>query len=149
MLWHGDTKSKMFNWFKSEEEMNDKAVVVPGPQGLPGRTGATGPVGPKGEKGDTSTGDNLDLLKLAFQIEESKNRRKVFYVDVGNLPKAKAEEYVRNVMEKFGQPAHMGDYFLPRREGGRGTEVASLPSADITVEAVLETANKLKNFLNG
>ncbi len=70
--------------------------------------------------------------------------RRLFYIDVGNLPKAKAEQYLRDVMARYRtqvsyNPANgeindgkkfmsmLEDYWLPRREGGRGTEVSTLP----------------------
>ena len=70
--------------------------------------------------------------------------RRLFYIDVGNLPKAKAEQYLRDVMARYrtkisydqntGQikddkkyMSMLEDYWLPRREGGRGTEVSTLP----------------------
>jgi Bacteriophage T4-like portal protein (Gp20) len=90
---------------------------------------------------------NIEFLKMALEIEASKNQKMVFYVDVGNLPKKKAEEYVQDLMtqhkEKVGNKE--SDYWLPRREGGRGTELNSLPGR-VTLDAVLETAQKLKDF---
>ena len=70
--------------------------------------------------------------------------RRLFYIDVGNLPKAKAEQYLRDVMSRYrtrisynSQTGEINDgkrflsmledYWLPRREGGRGTEVSTLP----------------------
>lgn len=70
--------------------------------------------------------------------------RRLFYIDVGNLPKHKAESYLRDVMARYrtkisydqqtgeirDEKKHMSmleDYWLPRREGGRGTEVSTLP----------------------
>ena len=70
--------------------------------------------------------------------------RRLFYIDVGNLPKAKAENYLRDVMARYrtkisydqntgevrDEKKYMSmleDYWLPRREGGRGTEVSTLP----------------------
>jgi hypothetical protein len=70
--------------------------------------------------------------------------RRLFYIDVGNLPKAKAESYLRDVMARYrtkisydqatgeirDEKKYMSmleDYWLPRREGGRGTEVSTLP----------------------
>jgi hypothetical protein len=70
--------------------------------------------------------------------------RRLFYIDVGNLPKAKAEQYLRDVMARYRTKitydqatgeirdekkfmSMLEDYWLPRREGGRGTEVATLP----------------------
>ena len=73
--------------------------------------------------------------------------RRVWYIDVGNLPKAKAEQYVKSLMDshknKLTYDATSGayvdqrkyltmldDYWLPRREGGKGTEVETLPSGE-------------------
>ena len=70
--------------------------------------------------------------------------RKIFYIDVGNLPKIKAEQYLKDVMNRYRNKLvydastgeirddrnHMSmleDYWLPRREGGRGTEITTLP----------------------
>ena len=70
--------------------------------------------------------------------------RRLFYIDVGNLPKAKAEQYLRDVMARYRTSVNynpqtgeindskrflsmLEDYWLPRREGGRGTEVSTLP----------------------
>jgi hypothetical protein len=86
---------------------------------------------------------NLEFLKMALEIETSKNQKLVYYVDVGNLPRQKAEQYMKDLMEKFDGKA--GDFWLPRREGGRGTELNSLPGR-VTLEGVLETAKKLKSF---
>ena len=69
--------------------------------------------------------------------------RRIFYIDVGNLPKQKAEQYLREIMQKYRTKMiydqntgviqdsrnHMSmleDYWLPRREGGRGTEISTL-----------------------
>lgn len=86
----------------------------------------------------------LDTLKLAFQIEESATQAKVFYVDVGTLPKTKAEEYVQRLMDKHKEQT--GTYWLPRREGGRGTEINTLPGK-VSVETVLQTAVKLNDYV--
>ena len=70
--------------------------------------------------------------------------RRLFYIDVGNLPKAKAEQYLRDTMARYRTKitydqqtgeirdnkkymSMLEDYWLPRREGGRGTEVSTLP----------------------
>ena len=70
--------------------------------------------------------------------------RRLFYIDVGNLPKQKAEQYLRDVMARYRTKisydqntgeikddkkfmSMLEDYWLPRREGGRGTEVSTLP----------------------
>jgi hypothetical protein len=83
--------------------------------------------------------DALVIYRLARAPE-----RRIWYIDVGNLPKMKAEQYVRDIMVKHknrliydaatGQVRDdrkfmtmLEDYWLPRREGGRGTEVTTLP----------------------
>lgn len=83
--------------------------------------------------------DALVIYRLARAPE-----RRIWYIDVGNLPKMKAEQYVRDIMVKHknrliydaatGQVRDdrkfmtmLEDYWLPRREGGRGTEVSTLP----------------------
>ena len=90
---------------------------------------------------------NLEFLKMALEIEASKNQKLVFYVDVSNLPKKKAEEYVQELMTQHKEKVNgkESDYWLPRREGGGGTEMDSLPGR-VTLEGVLETAKKLKDF---
>ena len=79
---------------------------------------------------------------VVYRIARAPERR-IFYVDVGNLPKNKAEEYIKNLMTKYrnkltydsstgeirDQRNHMSmleDYWLPRREGGKGTEITTL-----------------------
>ncbi len=79
---------------------------------------------------------------VIYRITRAPERR-VFYVDVGNLPKQKAEEYVRGLMNRYrnklmydpntGEIAdgrkHMSmleDFWMPRREGGKGTEISTL-----------------------
>jgi len=86
--------------------------------------------------------DSLVIYRLARAPE-----RRIFYVDVGNLPRAKAEEYMKSIMTRYrnklvydadtGQirddRKHMTmleDFWMPRREGGRGTEVSSLPGGE-------------------
>lgn len=80
---------------------------------------------------------------VIYRISRAPERR-VFYIDTGNLPKGKAEEYVRNVMSQYRNKVsydittgnvqsdrkHLNmleDFFLPRREGSRGTEISTLP----------------------
>ena len=80
---------------------------------------------------------------VIYRISRAPERR-IFYIDVGNLPKAKAEQYLRDMMvqhrnklvydastgEIKDDRKHMNmmeDYWLPRREGGRGTEITTLP----------------------
>ena len=80
---------------------------------------------------------------VIYRIARAPERR-IFYIDVGNLPKAKAEQYLRDMMVKHRNKIvydastgevkddrkHMNmmeDYWLPRREGGRGTQIETLP----------------------
>ena len=91
---------------------------------------------------------SLEYLKLALQIEESKAQKTVFYIDVGNLPKLKSEEYIKALMDKYKGNAK-NSFWLPRRNSdsmhNKGTEVVTLPGA-ASLEAVLETAAKLREF---
>ena len=81
---------------------------------------------------------------VIYRISRAPERR-VFYIDVGNLPKGKAEQYLRDVMVKYrnkmvydantgelrDERKHMSmleDFWLPRREGGKGTEITTLPA---------------------
>ena len=81
---------------------------------------------------------------VIYRISRAPERR-VFYIDVGNLPKGKAEQYLRDVMVKYKNKVvydastgeirddrkHMSmleDFWLPRREGGKGTEITTLPA---------------------
>merc|ERR1712093_421430 len=83
--------------------------------------------------------DSLVIYRLSRAPE-----RRIFYIDVGNLPKNKAEQYLREVMSRYRNKmvydANTGeikddkkfmsmleDFWLPRREGGRGTEITTLP----------------------
>lgn len=85
----------------------------------------------------------LEDATLIYRISRAPERL-VFYIDVGNLPKMKAEQYVRDMMVKYKNrlvyDANTGEirddrkfmtmlenYWLPRREGGRGTEITTLP----------------------
>ena len=83
--------------------------------------------------------DSLVIYRLSRAPE-----RRIFYIDVGNLPKVKAEQYLRDVMSRYRNKlvynantgeirddkkmmSMMEDFWLPRREGGRGTEITTLP----------------------
>ena len=83
--------------------------------------------------------DSLVIYRLSRAPE-----RRIFYIDVGNLPKVKAEQYLRDVMMRYRNKlvydastgevrddkkymAMLEDFWLPRREGGRGTEISTLP----------------------
>jgi hypothetical protein len=80
---------------------------------------------------------------VIYRISRAPERR-IFYIDVGNLPKIKAEQYLKDVMNRYRNKLvydattgeirddrnHMSmleDFWLPRREGGRGTEISTLP----------------------
>jgi hypothetical protein len=83
--------------------------------------------------------DSLVIYRLSRAPE-----RRIFYIDVGNLPKVKAEQYLREVMMRYRNKlvydsnsgeirddkkmmSMLEDFWLPRREGGRGTEITTLP----------------------
>ena len=83
--------------------------------------------------------DSLVIYRMSRAPE-----RRIFYIDVGNLPKVKAEQYLREVMSRYRNKltydaasgeirddkkymSMMEDFWLPRREGGRGTEITTLP----------------------
>lgn len=92
------------------------------------------------------TANQLSMIEDAlviYRISRAPERR-IFYIDVGNLPKAKAEQYLSDVMNRYRNKLvynaqtgeikddrkHMSmleDFWLPRREGGRGTEITTLP----------------------
>lgn len=80
---------------------------------------------------------------VIYRISRAPERR-IFYIDIGSLPKMKAEEYMRSLMNKYrnklvydantgelrDEKRHMSmleDFWLPRREGGKGTEIQTLP----------------------
>lgn len=80
---------------------------------------------------------------VIYRLSRAPERR-IFYVDVGNLPKIKAEQYVNDIMNKFRNKivydantgeikddrkhlSMMEDFWMPRREGGKGTEITTLP----------------------
>ena len=83
--------------------------------------------------------DSLVIYRMSRAPE-----RRIFYIDVGNLPKVKAEQYLKEVMSRYRNKlvydantgevrddrkfmSMMEDFWLPRREGGRGTEITTLP----------------------
>jgi len=88
---------------------------------------------------------NVELLKMALEIEASKRQKMVFYVDIGMLPKTKIEPYLKELQKTYKDKD--GDFWLPRKEDGRGTRIDMTPGR-VTVEAVLETAQKLKDFVS-
>lgn len=103
---------------------------------------------------------------VIYRISRAPERR-IFYIDIGNLPKGKAEEYVQGIMAKYRNKlvydANTGeirddrksmsmleDFWLPRREGGRGTEITTLPGGDnlSQIEDVIFFQKKLYRSLN-
>ena len=108
----------------------------------------------------------LEDALLVYRVARAPERR-VFYVDVGQLPKQKAEQYIRDMMSRFRQRLiynqatgevrdernHLSvleDYWLPRREGSRGTEITTLPGGQAMsqIEDVDYFKKKLYNSLN-
>jgi Bacteriophage T4-like portal protein (Gp20) len=106
--------------------------------------------------------DALVIYRLSRAPE-----RRVFYVDVGNLPKAKAEQYLKEIMNRYrnklvydastgemkDERRHMSmleDFWMPRREGGKGTEVTTLPGGQNLgqMDDVLYFQKKLYKSLN-
>lgn len=87
---------------------------------------------------------SLEDSVVIYRVSRAPERR-IFYIDVGNLPKHKAEQYVQDMMTKFKNKlvydsstgelrddrkfmTMLEDFWLPRREGGRGTEISTLPA---------------------
>jgi hypothetical protein len=103
---------------------------------------------------------------VIYRISRAPERR-IFYVDVGNLPKLKAEQYVNDIMNKFRNKivydattgevrndrkhlSMMEDFWMPRREGGKGTEITTLPGGQTLgqIEDIQYFQNKLFQSLN-
>ncbi len=103
---------------------------------------------------------------VIYRISRAPERR-IFYIDVGNLPKMKAEQYLRDIMQRYKNKliynAETGevrddrkvmtmleDYWLPRREGGRGTEITTLPGGQNLgeIEDITYFQKKLYKALN-
>lgn len=103
---------------------------------------------------------------VIYRISRAPERR-IFYVDVGNLPKGKAEEYIKGIMNQYRNKlvydANTGeirddrkhtsileDFWLPRREGGRGTEIDTLAGADNLgqIDDIIFFQKKLYRSLN-
>jgi hypothetical protein len=106
--------------------------------------------------------DSLVIYRVARAPE-----RRIFYIDVGNLPKTKAEAYLKGIMDKYrnkmvydastgevkDSKKHMSaleDFWLPRREGGRGTEITSLPGGQSLgeIDDIVYFQKKLYKSLN-
>ncbi len=103
---------------------------------------------------------------VIYRISRAPERR-IFYIDVGNLPKIKAEQYLKDVMNRYRNKLvydastgeirddrnHMSmleDFWLPRREGGRGTEITTLPGGSNLgeIDDIKYFQNKLYRALN-
>jgi len=115
------------------------------------------------------TANQLSMMEDAlviYRISRAPERR-IFYIDVGNLPKAKAEQYLADVMNKYRNKlvynaqtgeikddrkhmSMMEDLWLPRREGGRGTEISTLPGGQnlSEIEDIEYFKKKLYQSLN-
>ena len=108
----------------------------------------------------------LEDALLVYRVARAPERR-VFYVDVGQLPKQKAEQYLRDMMSRFrnriiynqasgeirDERNHLSvleDYWLPRREGSQGTQISVLPGGNAMsqIEDVDYFKKKLYNSLN-
>ena len=106
--------------------------------------------------------DSLVIYRLARAPE-----RRMFYIDVGNLPRGKAEQYMKDIMAKYRNKLvydaktgeirddrkHMSmleDFWLPRREGGRGTEITTLPGGENLgqIEDIIYFQKRLYRSLN-
>lgn len=106
--------------------------------------------------------DSLVIYRLARAPE-----RRIFYIDIGNLPRGKADQYMKDIMAKYrnklvydantGQlkddRKHMSmleDFWLPRRENGRGTEISTLPGGDNLgqIEDIIYFQKRLYRSLN-
>lgn len=108
----------------------------------------------------------LEDATVIYRISRAPERR-VFYIDVGNLPKMKAEQYLKDVMTRFKNKlvydastgeirddrkfmTMLEDFWLPRREGGKGTEITTLPAGQNLgeIEDVRYFQKKLFKALN-
>ena len=108
----------------------------------------------------------LEDAMVIYRISRAPERR-IFYIDVGNLPKARAEQYLKEVQTSYRNKLvynadtgevkddrrHMNmleDFWLPRREGGRGTEITTLPGGQNLgeIEDIMYFQKKLYRSLN-
>lgn len=106
--------------------------------------------------------DSLVIYRLARAPE-----RRIFYIDVGNLPRGKSEQYMKDIMARYRNKLvydadtgavkddrkHMSmleDFWLPRREGGRGTEISTLPGGENLgqIDDIVYFQKKLYKSLN-
>ena len=108
----------------------------------------------------------MENALVIYRLARAPERR-IFYIDVGNLPKGKAEEYVQSIMSKYRNKLvynaqtgeimddrkHMSileDFWLPRREGGKGTEIDTLPGGENLgeIDDIVYFQRKLYKSLN-
>ena len=106
--------------------------------------------------------DSLVIYRMARAPE-----RRIFYIDVGNMPKGKAEQHIKDIMSRYRNKVvydansgeikddrkHMSmleDFWLPRREGGRGTEISTLPGGENLgqIDDIIYFQKKLYRSLN-
>lgn len=106
--------------------------------------------------------DSLVIYRMSRAPE-----RRIFYIDVGNLPKGKSEQYIKDIMARYRNKIvydantgeikddrkHMSmleDFWLPRREGGRGTEISTLPGGENLgqIDDIIYFQKKLYRSLN-
>jgi hypothetical protein len=106
--------------------------------------------------------DSLVIYRMSRAPE-----RRIFYIDVGNLPKGKAEQHIKDIMSRYRNKVvydantgelkddrkHMSmleDFWLPRREGGRGTEISTLPGGENLgqIDDIIYFQKKLYRSLN-
>jgi hypothetical protein len=106
--------------------------------------------------------DALVIYRLARAPE-----RRIFYIDIGNLPKLKAEQYLKDVMSRYRNKivydsstgevrddrkfmSMLEDFWLPRREGSRGTEISTLPGGENLgeIDDILYFQKKMYQALN-
>jgi hypothetical protein len=109
---------------------------------------------------------SLEDSLVIYRISRAPERR-IFYIDVGNLPKMKAEQYVRDMMTRFKNKVvydsstgeirddrkfmtMLEDFWLPRREGGKGTEITTLPGGQnlSQIDDIIYFQRKLFKALN-
>lgn len=109
---------------------------------------------------------SLEDSLVIYRISRAPERR-IFYIDVGNLPKMKAEQYVRDMMVRFKNKVvynsdtgeirddrkfmtMLEDFWLPRREGGKGTEITTLPGGQnlSQIDDIVYFQKKLYKSLN-
>lgn len=110
---------------------------------------------------------SIEDSMVVYRMTRAPERR-VFYIDVGQLPKQKSEQYLANIMSKYrhkvsydsktgkmingkDQLAMLEDYWLPRREGGKGTQIETLSGGDSNMmdsESALYFRKKLYDSLN-